>query len=119
VFRATLLSIVLTLAVEPNADLLCQSWCHPQTTDANECHHKNSTNSSAVAGDTNCDHVILTVGTFLRGEIRSDGPSPTLGHAVVVRPHQFAPLTTHTRPGQEPGREWWLETRPLSTVLRI
>ena len=118
-FRAALLSVVLSLAVGPNAELLCKARCHPQAAASAECHHAESTNSAGMAGDNNCDHVVLSVGTFLREEFRPGRPSLNAGHAVVVPRYQLAHLTTDARPGQQAGREWSLEKRPLPTALRI
>ena len=118
-FRAAVLSIVLTLAIGPNAELLCKAWCHPQANAANECRHEEPANSASVAGDNGCDHVGLNVGAFLREEIPPGGHSSGVAHAVVVPRYQLARLTTDARPAHEPGREWSLEKRPLSTALRI
>jgi hypothetical protein len=119
VLQAVVLSIVLTLAVGPNAELLCKASCHPHAAAASECHHGESTNSPGVAGDNNCDHVVLSVGAFLREEVLPGGRSPNVDHAVVVSRYQLAQLATDARPGREPGREWSLEKRPLATALRI
>lgn len=118
VFQAFALSIVLTMAVGPSAELLCKTWCHSQAAAENECHHAVWTDSLGVAGD-NCDHALLGVGVFLREEVRPSGPSPNVGDAIAVSRNQFAQLTADARPGTEPGRGSSLETLPLSAVLRI
>ena len=111
-FRTAVLSIVLILSIGPSAELLCEAWCHPQRSAANECHHKDSTTSSGVAGDNNCDHLVLSVGTFLP-QVR---PEAHLGHAVAEPCYQLA---TEAQPAEEPGHKGSLENRPLSTALRI
>jgi hypothetical protein len=72
-----------------------------------------------VDGDDNCDHVVVSVGAFVRDEVRRGTPGPGLGYALAIPRHQLAQLRTSARPGQEPGREWFLEHRPRSTALRI
>ena len=118
VFQALALSIVLTMAVGPNAELLCKTWCHPPASAENECHHAAWTDSLGVAGD-NCDHVLLNVGVFLREEVRPRGPGPNVGDIIAVSRNQFAQLTADARLGKELGRGSSLETLPLSAVLRI
>ena len=118
-FRAIVLSIALTLAVGPNAELLCNVLCHSETAAANECDHEESTNSPGVAGDNSCDRVVLSVGAFLREDVRRGVSAPDADYAIFVPRYQLAPSTTDTRPRHELGREWWLEQRPLATALRI
>lgn len=119
VFRAVVFSIVLPLALGPIAELLCQRSCHLQAIAATECPHQESATSPGVVGEDNCDHIVLSVRAFLRGEVRPGEPSPNVGHAVIVPRYHVAQLTTDARTGLEPGREWSLEKRPLSTALRI
>jgi hypothetical protein len=118
VFRTTVLSIVLTLAIGPIAESLCAAWCHPQSGAASACHHKHSPTSPGVAGDSNCDPQVLSVGPFLP-EMRPGTPSPHVGYAVVEPRYQLAQRTTEAQPAEDPGRKGSLENRPLSTALRI
>jgi hypothetical protein len=110
-------SIVLTLAVGQDATLLCRVWCNPQAAAASGCHHEESINPPTVAGDS-CDYV-LGVGAFIREEAGRTVAAPDVAHAIVVPRYQIAQLTADARPDWEPGREWWLAKRPLSTALRI
>lgn len=119
VSRAVVLSLVVTLAVGQDAALLCRAWCNPQMAAASGCLHQESANSPSVAGDNNCDHVVLSVSAFLRAEVRPGTPSPDVGHAIVAPPYQLAHSTTDARRGQEPGRGSSLQQRPLATALRI
>jgi hypothetical protein len=118
VFRTAVLSIVLTLAIGPNAELLCAAWCHPQSRAAIECHHEHTTTFPGVAGDDSCEHLVLSVGAFLP-EFRPEATSPNVGHAVAEPRYQLALPTTEAEPTREPGRTGSLENRPLSTALRI
>ena len=116
-FRAALVSIVLTLAVGQDATLLCSVWCHPQSAAASGCRHEGSSLSPVVTGDSSCDRE-LGAGAFLREEAGLVGAA-IVAHAIVVPRYQIAQLTTVARPGWATGREWALATRPLSTALRL
>ena len=56
VFRAALVSVVLTLAIGPNAGLLCTVWCHDDTSMG--CPHHESTTSASVRADDTCTNVV-------------------------------------------------------------
>jgi len=118
VFRAAVLSIVLTLAVGPNVTLLCRTWCDLYAAAASGCHHEASTGSPIVAGNNSCDHEVPTAGAFLREEGGAVA-APIAAHAIFVPRHQLARLTTDARHGLESGRERSLDKRPLSATLRI
>lgn len=118
VVRAFVLSIVLTLAGGPNASLLCRTWCDPQAAAASGCRHEDPATSPSVAGDDSCDKVVLSA-AFLREDVRRGASAPDADDAVLVPRCQLAHSTTDARPRQEPGREWSLDHRPLSTALRI
>ena len=123
VFRATVFSTVLTLAAGPEAALLCRVWCHPQAVAASACHEeKRSAASTVISGNdcSDCDHVGVVV-HFLREDVRRgmSQSAPQVDPAVLVPRHQLAYSMIHVRPGQEPGREWSLERRPLPNILRI
>ena len=49
-FRAIAISVLLTLAVGPNAALLCKASCDQQVADAIACHHENTPAASSVTG---------------------------------------------------------------------
>lgn len=119
VFRAVVLSIVLTLAVGPNATLLCGTLCDPPAAAASACHDEDPATSPSVGGDDSCDHVVLNAAAFLREDVRRGVFAPDAGHAILVPCYQLAHSTTDARPGQEPGPEWSLDQRPVSTALRI
>jgi len=119
VFRAAVLSILLTLAVGPDAKQLCMAWCDAQAAAASGCHHEAPATPLSVAGDDCCDDGMLGVGEFLLQDVRRGVPSPDEGHAIPGPRYQVGWSTIVARPGHEPGREWSLEQRSLPTVLRI
>jgi len=116
VFRATLFSIVLTLAVGQNAGLLCSVWC-PDTTAA-ECPHPDSTTSPSVSADGNCKRAGAGAVAFVREDARRTAAAPDAQDALVVRRFRLTPSPTDVRPGFESGRRL-LEERPLVLTLRI
>ena len=119
VFRAAVLSIALTLAVGPNATLLCKAWCHPQAVAPSGCHHQQQANSPSVAGDDCCHTIVPSVAAFFREDAQRSVSVRDAGHSVLVPRYQLAHSTTNARPGLEPGREGSLDPRPLSAALRI
>lgn len=119
VFRATVLSIVLTLAVGPHAMLLCRAWCDSQAGAPTGCHHEDPAISpGVVTGDHSCDNVVIGA-AFVRVDVRRDVSSPDQDRGIPVPRYQIACSTLDAHLGQEHGREWSLETRPPVTSLRI
>lgn len=134
VLRAVVLSIVATLAVGPNAELLCSAWCHPQAAASSASHHDvpsaaasgashhgEPSAGSSMAGDDACDKCDNAVGAvqFLLENLRRIASDPDVDHAVLVPRYQLAHPTIAGRPGLEPGREGSIEARRLLTILRV
>jgi hypothetical protein len=118
VFRATLVSIVLTLAVGQDVTLLCRVWCDAPLAAASGCHYEDTIDVPSVTGDRSCDYV-LGASAFLREEARRTVAGPDAAPALVVSRAQIAQLTIGARPDWEPTREWSLTRQPVSTALRI
>jgi hypothetical protein len=118
VFRAALFSIVVSLATGQDVALLCRTWCDAETAAATECHHKDSSPTPNVAGDKDCDPM-MAVAVAVKEDVRRGDVSPDGNPPILVRPYQLTHLTIEARRGQEPWRESSLDTRPLSTTLRI
>lgn len=116
VFRATLVSIVLTLAVGQDASVLCQAWCHDATPAA--CTHHGSTTSPSVSGDDSCG-VVLGAATFVREDARRTAAAPDAQNALVV-PRFLLPASPNAfHRGVESLRQLPLEEQPLLIALRI
>jgi hypothetical protein len=118
-FRAAALSIVLTLAVGPNASLLCRVVCDQPQADASVCNHKGPTTIASVAGANSCDAAGLGVAEFLPRDIRPDvsfgkghHPNPKLGSAL-------AQPAVDARPGDKAEREWPIDKQRLTSNLRL
>jgi hypothetical protein len=118
-FRIAVLSFVLTLAAGPSAALLCRTGCDPQGAAASGRPHHDPSTSPSVVGDDSCDNVALGPAAVLREDVRRGVSAPDAGHAILVPRYQLADVTSNARPGREPGREWSLDHRPLSTALRL
>ena len=116
VFRASVFSIVLTLAIGQNAGLLCTVWCPDATSTA--CPHQGSTTSPSVRADDTCNVVVGAV-AFVREDGRRTAPGPDLQNALVVLRFRFVAPPIDPRPGYESGRRLLLEERPLGIALRI
>ena len=117
VFRATLLSIVLMLAVGQNASLLCQVWCHDATFAT--CPHHGSTTSPSVSANDTCSTVVVGAVTFVREDARRSAAVPDAQDALAVPRFRLPPSFTDFRPGFESGWRLPLEERPLILALRI
>ena len=116
-FRATVLSIVLTLAIGQNAGLLCTVWCPDATSTA--CPHRDSTTSPSVRADDTCTNVVVGAVAFVGEHGRRTAPGPDLQNALVVLRFRFVAPPIDPRPGYESGRRLLLEERPLGIALRI
>ena len=118
-FRAAVLSIVLTLAVGQNGALLCKIWCEPHEAATNACHHENASTSPRMARNDTCGSVVLNAAPFVREVVRRGVSAADARHAVVVACDRHAAPATGTRFGDESGQPLPLEARPLVIALRI
>ena len=116
-FRASLFSIVLTLAVGQSASLLCQVWC-PDTTSA-ECPHQDTTTSPSVSADDNCRSEVVGTVAFVREDARRTAAAPDAQNALAVPRFLLAVSRTDLSSGPGSGRQLLLEERPLVIALRI
>jgi hypothetical protein len=119
VFRAALLSIVVSLGIGQDLTLLCTTWCDAEAAVGSECHHNSSSHTPNVAGDKSCDNVQAAITAALREDVRRGVPSQDANQLIPVPRFQLVQLTTDVRRGQEPWRKLSLERRPLSAALRI
>jgi hypothetical protein len=113
VFRATLFSIVLTLAVGQNAALLCKVWCYPPDATSAECNHQDSTTPPSVRGDDKCNNVAAGAVVFVRQDGRRTASAPDAQNAVIVPRFRFVPPPTDSRSRYDSRRQLLLEERPL------
>ena len=116
-FRAALFSIVLTLAVGQNDDLLCTVGCQDATSAG--CPHQDLTTAPSVNADDNCRSAVLEAVAFVREDARRTAAAPEAQNALAVPRFLLAPSPTDRRPGFESGQRRPLEERPLVIALRI
>ena len=118
VFRAAVLSIVLTLAVGPNASLLCAVWCHPDAS-TGSCEHSDPTSTPSVTAKDGCPDIAAGMSALVREDVRRGVSASDAQYAVVGTPSQFGPPPTSPEFGPEPGQHPPPETKPLILALRI
>lgn len=119
VFRASVLSIVLTVLAGPNARVLCKAWCDPAEAAATGCHHKHATASATVTGTHDCGNPVLNGAALAREDVRRDVSSPDARHAGVVPHYPFSASTSETQLFDAPERGSPFAHRTLVTALRI
>jgi hypothetical protein len=115
VFRAALLSIVLTLASGENAALLCGVWCHSGHETANACEHRAV--SDVVAND-DCTVSGNTV-VFVREDARRSDSAPTVQGGVLVAQIAYTPSAPGSLAGYQAVGRRLPDARPLVLALRI
>lgn len=118
-FRAAVLSIVLTLAVGPNASLLCAVWCHPDAAPAGPCEHPDPTSTPSITTNDGCPDIAASSTALVREDTRRGVSAPAAQQAVLVARFQFAPPPTHSASTGESAQRSPLEARPLVVALRI
>jgi hypothetical protein len=120
VFRAAVVSIVLTLTLGQNASLLCRTWCHPAAEAASaSCEHQNLSTSPGVTGSDRCTQSSTGATAFVRESLRRGGSATDADPSVGVAQFRLAPPPTPSASGQGPGRHAFTDARPVVLALRI
>jgi hypothetical protein len=119
VFRATVLSIVLTLVAGQNASLLCAVWCHPEAAAAGPCEHPDQTSTPSITQNGSCPDIPASSIALVREDVRRGVSAPAAQHAAPVVRFQFAHLPSHSASAGESGQRTAPEARPLVLPLRI
>jgi hypothetical protein len=118
VFRAAVVSIVLTLVAGPNASLLCVVWCHPQAATAGPCEHPTPTSTPSITSNDSCPDVTVASTAVVREDLRRGVSAPD-PQAVDSAPFQFAPPPRVRASADEAARLVRLDARPLVLALRV
>jgi hypothetical protein len=118
VFRAALVSIVLTLALGPNAALLCGTWCHSGAGMVGACQHQTEATTPGVSADDECA-VNGNPTLFVREDGRRSASTPDIEATVATARFAFTPPTTGILSAYAPDGRLLLELRPLVLALRI
>ena len=117
VFRAAILSIVLTLAAGQNIGLLCHLWCPPDAATTSGCEHQTTTSPSLTPYEV-CNEAVSDATAIAREEGRRTA-APHGQSATVVPRFAFAAPSFEARSGYEPDCRRLLDARPLVLALRI
>lgn len=117
-FRAALLSIVLTLAAGPDAALLCGIWCHSGAGMAGACEHQTETTSAAIIANDDCTVSGSSI-VFVREDARRSTSAPTVQGGDLVPQSALTPPASGRLSRYEPASRGLLELRPLMLALRI
>ena len=118
VFRAALLSIVLTLAAGQNTALFCGAWCHSAAGLAGACEHQTQTTAPGVAANGECA-INGNLVVFLQEDGRRSASALNVDGAIVVARFALAPPAAGTLSAYEPNGRLLLELRPHVIALRI
>lgn len=118
--RVAAVVIALTLAIGPDAALLCGLWCDQHAVAEAGCQHGDPAPSTrvAAAGDC-CDAAVVAVAAILPRDARGSLTSPDADFAMPVHVRLAVREAATVLPGHQPGRRWSLDARPLATALRI
>jgi len=118
VFRAVLLSIVLTLAAGQNGALLCDVWCLGGEMTGSACEHQMPTASPQLNANDNCA-VSGNANEFVREDARRSASTSTAYSAVCVPQFAFTPPSSGRLSGHEAAARRLLDLRPIVLALRI
>lgn len=118
-FRASVLSIVLALAVGQNASLLCAVWCSPRVDPTRACDHQNPLTSPSLSSADSCSDVAVGGIPFIRDDVRSATSDPDVQHTVDLPGLRFVPSVTEAPTGHAPGQPSPHQAVPLVIALRI
>ena len=117
-FRATVLSIILTMVAGPNASVLCKAWCDPAAAAATKCHHEHGSVSATLTGTDDCGRAVPHSEVVVKEDARRGAPSSDPQQAVMVPRHHRAISSSEAHAGNGARCTWSLAQRPLVTALR-
>jgi len=118
-FRAAVVSIVLTMAMGPNASLLCGAVCDQAQAQTTGCDHQGPAASPTVTGDNCCDHAAPSVSEFFPQDVRRDVSFAKAHLATPQLASELAQPVVDARPGDKPKRERPIDMQRLTTTLRL
>lgn len=119
VVRAAVLSIVLTLAIGPNATLLCSVWCRPDEAKSSACQHQDAATSPLVTGGGSCQTAGASATALIREDARRGSPLAGAQHAIAVSRFRFAPPSNHTARPSDVATSLVADARPHLIALRV
>ena len=117
VFRAALLSIVLTMAAGQNVALVCGVWCHSGEGMAGACEHQTEATAPSIVANDECAINGNPV-VFVREDGRRNSLPEVAGPLAPAR-FEFTPPAAGALSAYEPNSRPLLQRRPLVLALRI
>jgi hypothetical protein len=119
VLRASVVSIVLLMAVGPDTALVCGLWCHHAGASMAECEHAHSGVTPSLTSADSCWRPAVSGTMFVREDVRGTSDR-NVRHAAVVVPGTRVPAA----PGDvlhkvDLVRTSPRESRPPVLALRI
>ncbi|MEY4636558.1 MAG: hypothetical protein RJA55_2356 [Acidobacteriota bacterium] len=117
--RAFILSIVLTLAIGPDAAILCEALCAGKADVVQPCDHDGPDLPQIAAGGDCCDHMAAGAAPSQFPAMRRGTSLPDGNIAMPVLRDTLVRGQTAESLGYEPGRRPSLVHQPLLTILRI
>lgn len=117
-FRVFVFLTALTLAVGPDASVLCQAWCGTEAA-TNNCGHGGSEQSPNLSAGDCCAGVEASVPATLAKDLLTKVSSPDATRAIPRHVGQSPRQPAEGRLGHEPSRPRPFDPAPLSTILRI
>jgi len=118
VFRAALVSIVLTLTLGQNVALLCRVWCHPHYGPNSACGAQVPTTFPTATANESCTQGANGTAPFLREDGRKSA-SASDGQQGIVVTFPFVPKPSLSARDFERAQATPQKARPLTLALRI
>jgi hypothetical protein len=116
--RASVLTIVLLLAIGQNTALVCSLWCYSEGAVAMaECHDHGHSATPGVRETDACELVMASGAPLVREDVRR--PSDQDTRYVVLVPRFQVPTAIDTGHFFDSERALPLHSRPLVLALRI
>ena len=119
VFRAALVSIVLTLTLGQNAALLCSVWCDPQQDANSACEHPVPMTSASVTGNESCVQIAAGPTALVREDARRVASDSLAQQGTLVARFQFVPPSASSARDRERAQAAPPAARTLVLALRI
>jgi|SRR5688572_7417913 hypothetical protein len=117
--RASVLTIVLLLAIGQNTALVCSVWCHSGRAAAmSECHDHGHSTTPSVRGTDGCELVMVSSAPLMREDVRRVSDEGTR-YAVLVPRFQVSSTASETHQVLVSECALPLHSRPLVLALRI
>lgn len=116
--RALVHSLVLIVAIGPSTATLCRVVCdrHSGTV---ACIHEHQHAAARISSGDECADAGISFTAFIREDARRGAPASHEDVLIAAARFPVPPLTASLTIAEQPWNGWSLDSRPLSTALRI